>query len=43
MDKLLDKNAAGKISPSEEVTLRELVAEAERLMIANGERLAQSN
>jgi hypothetical protein len=41
MDKLLDKNAEGKISPAEKVTLQRLVGQAERLMIANGRRLAR--
>ena len=41
MDKLLEKNAQGKISPREKETLKRLVAQAERLMIANGKRLAR--
>lgn len=41
MDKLLDKNAEGNISPTEKTTLQQLVAQAERLMISNGKRLAR--
>jgi hypothetical protein len=41
MDKLLDKNSEGTITPSEKAELKQLVAEAERLMIANGKRLAK--
>ncbi len=41
MDKLLDKNSEGTITASEKADLKRLVAEAERLMIANGKRLAQ--
>jgi hypothetical protein len=46
MDRLLDKNGAGSISPSEKIALVKLVAEAEQLTIANGKalaRFAQSN
>jgi hypothetical protein len=41
MDKLLDKNSEGKISPSEKAALNKLVAEAEQLTIANGKALAR--
>lgn len=40
MDELLDKNNSGQISAAEERDLRKLVAEAERLMVANAKRLA---
>ena len=41
LDALLDKNNEGTITSSEKAKLEELVAEAERLMIANAKRLAQ--
>ncbi len=41
MDKLLDKNSEGTITAGEKAELKRLVAEAERLMVANGKRLAQ--
>jgi hypothetical protein len=41
MDELLEKNAEGKISPKEKEVLKRLVAQAERLMIANGKQLAK--
>lgn len=40
MDELLDKNSEGTITPREKVQLERLVAEAERLMVANARRLA---
>ena len=41
MDELLVKNAEGTITVSEKSRLENLVAEAERLMVANGKRLAE--
>ena len=41
LDHLLEKNSAGTITPKEKVTLEQLVAEAERLMVANARRLAE--
>lgn len=41
LDDLLDKNSEGTISPKEKATLEKLVAEAERLMVANAKRLAK--
>jgi hypothetical protein len=41
MDELLDKNSEGTIRPKEKATLERLVAEAERLMVANAKRLAK--
>jgi len=41
MDELLDKNSEGIISAIERTRLRQLVAEAEQLMVANGKLLAQ--
>jgi hypothetical protein len=38
LDKLLEKNSDGSIAPKERV---QLVAEAERLMVANAKRLAR--
>ena len=43
LDDLLDKNSEGTITPDEEVRLQELVAKAERLMIANAKRLSASD
>jgi hypothetical protein len=40
LDDLLDKNAEGTITPREKAVLEKLVAEAERLIVANAERLA---
>lgn len=40
MDALLEKNATGKISAKESHTLQTLVDEAEQLMVANSQRLA---
>jgi uncharacterized protein with von Willebrand factor type A (vWA) domain len=41
LDELLEKNAEGTISAKEKVTLESLVAEAEQLMVANSQRLAE--
>ena len=41
LDALLEKNSEGTITPRETRLLQELVAEAERLMIANAKRLAR--
>jgi hypothetical protein len=41
LDRLLDKNSEGTISADERVLLERLVAEAERLMVANAKRLAR--
>ena len=41
LDELLDKNSEETISSNEKATLERLVAEAERLMVANGKRLAK--
>ena len=41
MDHLLEKNREGTIKPREKARLEQLVAEAERLMIANAQRLSQ--
>jgi hypothetical protein len=41
LDELLDKNSEGTITSKEKVRLRELVAEAERLMVANAKSLAE--
>lgn len=40
MDSLLEKNSAGQITAREQATLAKLVAEAERLMVTNAQRLA---
>jgi hypothetical protein len=40
LDDLLDKSSEGAITPAEAVTLKQLVAEAEELMVANAKRLA---
>jgi hypothetical protein len=40
MDQLLEKNREGTIKPREKARLEQLVAEAERLMIANAQILA---
>ena len=40
LDALLEKNAEGTLTAREERALKELVAEAETLMIANARRLA---
>lgn len=41
LDELLEKNSEGAITPSEKARLEKLVAEAERLMVANVKRLAE--
>jgi len=41
LDTLLDKNSEGTISESEKSRLEQLVAEAERLMVANAKILAK--
>ena len=41
LDKLLEKNSEGTITPAEKTRLRQLVAEAERLMVANAQLLAR--
>ncbi len=41
LDRLLEKNSEGEISPSERETLEALVAEAEEWMIANVKRFAE--
>jgi hypothetical protein len=41
LDALLDKNSEGTITPREKERLEQLVAEAERLMVANSKRLAK--
>ena len=40
LHELLDRNSEGEIAPSEKVELEELVAQAQRLMVANAKRLA---
>ena len=40
LDALLEKNSEGTITPKEKAKLRQLVAEAEQWMVANGKRLA---
>ncbi|MEX2175402.1 MAG: hypothetical protein WD872_13655 [Pirellulaceae bacterium] len=41
LDQLLDKNSEGTISAPEKTKLKQLVTEAERLMVANGKLLAE--
>jgi hypothetical protein len=41
LDQLLEKNAEGTITPKERETLESLVAEAEKLMVDNSQRLAE--
>lgn len=41
LDELLDKNSEGTITPAEMSRLEKLVAEAEKLMVANARRLAE--
>ena len=41
LDELLEKNAAGTITAREKDRLDSLVAEAEALMVANSQRLAE--
>jgi hypothetical protein len=40
LDQLLEKNSEGTISEKEKAKLKQLVAEAETLMVANARRLA---
>jgi hypothetical protein len=40
LDELLEKNGDGTITRKEKVKLEQLVAEAEKLMVANARRLA---
>ncbi len=39
MDELLEKNSEGTIKPAEKMRLRQLVAEAEQLMVENAKRV----
>lgn len=41
MDRLLEKNGEGTLTTREKAMLEQLVAEAEQLMVANAERLAE--
>jgi hypothetical protein len=41
LDVLLEKNAEGTITEKEKQALESLVAEAEKLMVANSQRLAE--
>jgi len=41
MDELLDKNSDGTITPSEKTRLKQLVSEAEDLMVSNARLLAR--
>jgi hypothetical protein len=41
LDELLEKNSEGTITRKEKEKLEQLVAEAERLMVANARRIAQ--
>lgn len=41
LDRLLDKNSEGTITPADKAKLEALVAEAEQLMVANAKRLAE--
>jgi hypothetical protein len=41
LDELLEKNSEGIIRPAELARLETLVAQAERLMVANAQRLAE--
>jgi hypothetical protein len=41
LDKLLEKNSEGTITPHEKVKLERLVVEAEELMVSNARRLAK--
>ena len=40
LDELLDKNSAGTITDREKAKLKQLVAEAEAIMVANARKLA---
>lgn len=41
LDRLLEKNSEGTITPQEKAKLEQLVTEAEQLMVANAKRLAE--
>jgi hypothetical protein len=41
LDRLLEKNSEATITPREKMTLEQLVAEAQELMVANAKRLAE--
>ena len=41
LDQLLEKNSEGNITAKEKATLKQLVALAEKLMVANARRLAE--
>ena len=41
LDELLEKNSQGTITAAEKTRLEQLVTEAEQLMVANAERLAE--
>jgi len=41
LDRLLEKNSEGIITPKEKAALERLVAEAEQLMVANARRIAE--
>jgi hypothetical protein len=41
LDRLLEKNSEGTITPREKTALTQLVEEAERWMVANGQRFAE--
>jgi hypothetical protein len=41
LDALLERNAEGSLTAKETAILQSLVAEAERLMVDNGQRLAE--
>jgi hypothetical protein len=41
LDRLLDKNSAGTITPAEKKTLEQLVALAEACMVENSRRIAE--
>jgi hypothetical protein len=41
LDQLLEKNSEGSITRGEKAALRELVAEAERLIVSNAKQLAK--
>ena len=41
LDRLLEKNSEGSITPKEKASLEQLVAEAEEWMVANARRLAE--
>ena len=40
MDELLERNREGRIAPSEKAQLKDLVTQAEQLMVENAKRLA---